>query len=115
MIVLNVFGYIADAAILGAYFWTARTGRIRPFHLANALGCFPLIALEVYAGIWPVLVITATFGAIGWFGLWRGSERQVRKITLAQAVKIIECADDLAKSRGMSIEQAVVAITRVMS
>ena len=67
---LSLLAYLADAIILLTYALTA-TGRWRSvtFHLANALGCFPIIAIEVVAGAWPALVLTAAFGIIGWVGV----------------------------------------------
>lgn len=46
------------------------------FHWSNALGCFPIIAVEVLTGAWPALILTAAFGVIGWLGVrasWRRS------------------------------------------
>lgn len=66
---LTALGYVVDAWILGTYWLLARTGRARPFHLANALGCLPVIALELHEGAGVPLVLTAAFGALGWAGL----------------------------------------------
>jgi len=56
--------------ILGGYAWAVRTQRQRPFHWANAIGCVPLLIAEVGAGLWQVVAITGTFGALGWLGVW---------------------------------------------
>jgi len=69
MTALLVAGYVADVAILGTYLLLSRTGRARPFHAANAIGCLPIIAIEVITGAWPALVLTASFGLIGVTGL----------------------------------------------
>lgn len=67
---MTVLAYIADAWILGTYALMSWRGRFtRWFHLANAIGCAPIIAIEVAVGAWPALVLTASFGALGWFGL----------------------------------------------
>lgn len=70
--ILSVLAYIADAAILGTYAWLSRKGPSRPFHIANALGAIPLLAVEVTAHAWPVLPVTASFGLVGWYG-WLSS------------------------------------------
>ena len=64
-------GYLADVCILGTYASSVRTGRLRGFHWANALGAVPLLYLEVGAHLWPVCVISGTFGVLGWLGVWR--------------------------------------------
>lgn len=69
---LTVLAYLADASILITYFRMAgRPERAHQFDWANAVGCFPIIAVEVLAAAWPPLILTAAFGAIGWLGLWR--------------------------------------------
>lgn len=73
---MTILGYIADAWILGTYALLARTGRERPFHWANAIGCAPIIVLEVQAGAYVPLVLTSVFGAIGWFGVLRNKEHK---------------------------------------
>ena len=72
--VLALVTYAADAIIIGTYGLTLR-GRVRPFHWANALGCIPLIAVEVTTGAWPVLPLTAVFGVIGWIGVIKTKEQ----------------------------------------
>jgi len=69
--VLAALGYLADVWILGTYALLARYGRTRPFHWANAIGCIPLLAAEGLAGLWQVMVLTGTFGVIGWLGVWK--------------------------------------------
>lgn len=69
---MTFLAYLADGWILGTYGLMAwRPRRVRWFHLANGVGCAPIIAIEVAAGAWPALVLTASFGALGWFGLWK--------------------------------------------
>jgi hypothetical protein len=68
---LSALAYTADAVILGTYFVMARWNRPRAFHWANALGCFPLLVVEIRAALYEPLVLTAAFGAIGWLGVWR--------------------------------------------
>lgn len=71
---IAALGYVADVAILGTYALLARTGKARPFHWANALGVFPVAAVEVVAHAWPVMPLTLTFGVLGWVGVLRGSK-----------------------------------------
>lgn len=66
---LGSLGWAATAWVLVTYAVMARTGRERPFHWANALGCVPLIALNVLAGVWPAVVLNVTFGLLGWAAL----------------------------------------------
>lgn len=71
MTALDSLGYAADGAILSTYWYLSATGKALRFHLANALGCIPLIAIEVHQAAWPVLPLTAAFGVIGTYGLWK--------------------------------------------
>lgn len=67
---ITVLAYIADAWVLGTYaLMSYRRDKARWFHLANGVGCIPVMATEVAVGAWPPLVLTASFGALGWFGL----------------------------------------------
>lgn len=68
----SLVGWAAVAWVLGTYAIMARTGRDRPFHWANALGCFPLIILNAGAGLWFAVVLNATFGVLGWVALKNG-------------------------------------------
>lgn len=70
-IVVTLVGYCADLWIVATYLLLARTGRERPFHWANAVGCVPIIATEVAVGAWVPLVLTVAFGAFGWIGVLR--------------------------------------------
>lgn len=67
---VDVVGYVATAWILIAYFVLARTGRQQPFHWANAVGSVPIIVGEVAVGAYVPLVLTVTFGALGWVGVF---------------------------------------------
>lgn len=67
---IDVFAYAADVWILSTYAYTAVTGKMRSFNLANAIGCLPLGASEIAVHAWPALLVTLPFGAIGWYGLW---------------------------------------------
>ncbi len=68
---MNWLAWVADVAILGSYYLFTTRGYERPFHWANALGCIPLLAVEVTAGAWQVVPVTAAFGVIGWVGVLR--------------------------------------------
>ena len=65
----------ANAVIIACYFNLAtdpsKESR-RSFHWANALGCFPVLAVEFMTGAWSVVPLTACFGIIGWIGVFRG-------------------------------------------
>lgn len=78
---LTVLGYLADLWILATYALLARTGRPRAFHCANAIGCIPLLTAEALTHLWPVMLLTGAFGAIGWVGLIQDRAR-VSKQTL---------------------------------
>lgn len=68
---MNILAYIADAWILGTYaLMSWRPQRVCWFHLANAIGCVPIIGIEIAGGAWPAVVLTGSFGALGWYGLW---------------------------------------------
>lgn len=69
LLLVNVLAYIADVWILATYYLTTRGRPVRWFHLANAIGCLPIIAVETWVGAWPALVLTAAFGLIGFMGL----------------------------------------------
>lgn len=69
MVMLDVLAYLADAWILGTYLYAATRGRQRPFHWANAIGCLPILAVEVVASAWPAFVLTLAFGFIGCVGV----------------------------------------------
>lgn len=67
---LAILCYMADVAILSTYFLTARNPKnVRWFNWANAIGCIPLILLEVGVGLWQPVILTGFFGIIGWYGL----------------------------------------------
>lgn len=69
---LSLLGYASDAWVLGTYALLAHTGRhVRALHYANAFGAAPLLAAEAYAGLWQVMVLTGSFCALGWLGLWQ--------------------------------------------
>lgn len=71
MSALKLLGYIADVWILGSYAVMSSSGKVRPFHWANAVGCVPLVTAEALAGLWQVVILTGTFGVLGWLGVWR--------------------------------------------
>jgi hypothetical protein len=65
---ITLLAYMADIAILGTYWLMVRGKSVKWFHLANAIGCIPLIVTEVISGAYAVIVITAAFGIIGAIG-----------------------------------------------
>lgn len=68
MTLVTWLAYASDVWVLSTYAWLARGGRAKPFHLANAIGCIPVIAVEISTHAWPVLPLTAVFGAAGAYG-----------------------------------------------
>jgi hypothetical protein len=67
--VVTILGFMADAWILSTYALLAHKKIAKPFHWANAIGCFPLIVGEIVVHAWPPLVLTVSFGALGWVGV----------------------------------------------
>lgn len=67
---LDTLGYTVDAWIIITYLILALKGSARPFHWANAFGCFPVLLGEIVLGAYVPMVLTAFFGMIGWVGLW---------------------------------------------
>lgn len=66
-----LLAYLADVAICITYFALARSGKARPFHWANAIGCVPIIVTELVLHAYAPLILTAFFGAVGIVGLTR--------------------------------------------
>ena len=66
---MNWLAWVADVAILGSYYLFVSRGWERPFHWANALGCIPLLVVELQSGATQVVPVTAAFGLIGWYGI----------------------------------------------
>lgn len=72
--IVDIFAYVADAAILGTYAASVRdASRVRWFHWANAIGAVPIVAVEIVVAAWPPLVLTVAFGLIGCAGVLRGT------------------------------------------
>lgn len=72
MILLDVAAYGADVAVLATYANTTRGRPLRPFHWANAVGGIAIAATEIVGHVWPALVLTVAFTALGWLGLAKG-------------------------------------------
>lgn len=64
-------GWVGTALVLGGYWLSIRRAAARWLHLGNAVGCLGTGWSAVAVGAWPNLALTATFGALGWWGLWR--------------------------------------------
>lgn len=71
MIVLSLVALAANVWILATYALLARTGRERPFHWANAIGCLPLLAVELVTGAWSIVPLSLTFGVLGLVGVMK--------------------------------------------
>ena len=88
--IASVAAYVFDAAVLATYAlvasytwiethphnraaaWVRKYTRSTVshwFNWANAVGCVPLIYVEVVTGAWPALPLTLAFGLIGAFGV----------------------------------------------
>ena len=75
---LNLVGYLADAWIVGTYLLVQRGHPLSWMNYANAIGCIPIIAVELLTHAYPPLVITAAFGIAGLYGIvrsWRKTGR----------------------------------------
>lgn len=81
---LDALGYASGVWILTTYAVLSRTGRARPFHLANALGCVPVLITEAIGGVGPAMLLTGAFGALGWFGLW-STRRKAMTLAVSNA------------------------------
>lgn len=68
---LQLAGYVADVFILASYLYLAKTTNARPYHWVNAITAFPLLALEIQAGLWQLVLLTGFYGVIAWYGLWQ--------------------------------------------
>ena len=78
---LAIVGWAGTLWVLAAYAYSARTGRARAFHWANALGCLLCGAANFAVGAWPALALNLAFGAIGAAALlddWRTMRRHER-------------------------------------
>ncbi len=71
MTLLDIVAYAASIWIVVVYFLLAHKGPqfARRFHWANALGAIPVLATEVIAHAYPPMVLTVSFGTIGFLGL----------------------------------------------
>jgi hypothetical protein len=70
---MQVLAYLGSAVVLVTYFVMVRKGIERPFHWANALAFPPLLATEIAADAYAAMVLTVSFGILGWIGVLRGS------------------------------------------
>lgn len=66
---VEALAYVADAAVLGAYFATKHGKPVLWMDWANFLGAIPIIVIEVNARLWQALILTAAFGLIGLYGI----------------------------------------------
>lgn len=77
--------WIATAVILGTYAGMQRGYSSRAFDWANAIGCVPLVAMDLIVGAVPAAVISVCFGAIAWYGIlaaWREKRRLTGWVTV---------------------------------
>jgi hypothetical protein len=70
-IFFDILAYAASVWILGTYLLFHHGKPVRWFNFANFLGAVPVAIVEILAGTYPPLVITAAFGVIGLYGLIR--------------------------------------------
>lgn len=76
---IGTLAYMADAAILGTYYLTARDPKkVRWFNWANAFGAIPLVILNLGAGLIQPAILTGMFGFIGAIGCIR----QIKRATI---------------------------------
>lgn len=62
-------GWTGTLLVIAAYGFTARTGKVVPFHVANVIGAVLLGVSNIALGAWPALALNSAFGAIGLVGL----------------------------------------------
>ena len=71
---LDVLALISTALILTSYaVATGLDGDMILFHFANAVFAWPIVAASISHGAWSSVPITAAFGLIGAYGLWRSN------------------------------------------
>lgn len=70
MDIYAALGWVGTIGVLSAYWWSSRTGRMRPFHVANVIGSTLLVISNIPVRAWPALTLSAAFGAIGAYGLF---------------------------------------------
>lgn len=66
---VSALSWAATLGILGTYAFLGRTGRARPFHVANAVGACILAPVNLAAGVPAQAVLSAVFGVIGFKAL----------------------------------------------
>lgn len=65
----DILAYAASIWILGTYLLFHHGKPVRWFNWANCLGAIPVAIVEILAGTYPPLVLTAAFGFLGLYGL----------------------------------------------
>lgn len=100
MTLLEFVAYLADAWILAAYARSVIRQDARPFHWANAVGCLPIIGVEVITEAWPALVLTAFFGVIGIAGLLHGDFDDDIETVIEAGVNADELHGDFVRRDG---------------
>lgn len=68
---ISALALVASAGVIVSYFYTTKTGKVRPLHWANALGATPIALAAALAGAWASVPLTVLFGAAGAWGLVR--------------------------------------------
>jgi hypothetical protein len=66
---LEVTAYGADVWILATYWFLARHHRVRPYHYANGIGSFALLAVELDRAAYSLAVLTVAYIVIAWKGI----------------------------------------------
>lgn len=64
--------YVGDFVTVAAYFYLARTGRLTPYHVVNALGAAPILATEIITHSGPILILTVFYLLVACYGLVKG-------------------------------------------
>jgi hypothetical protein len=73
MVIVAIVSLLASVWVVGAYAYSVKTGKSLPMHMANAIGCWPIIVSEALVGSWAALIVTASFGVVGLVGCWRAA------------------------------------------
>lgn len=70
--------YVGDFVTVAAYLYLARTGRITPYHVVNAICAAPILATEIITHSGPILILTVFYLLVACYGLVRGNHERTR-------------------------------------
>lgn len=73
--ILDLLGYLGAVIVLSTYAYSARKGDMRYFNIGNVVGASLMLGGQIEAGVLYGAIVTASFGCIGAYGLWKNRER----------------------------------------